>query len=172
MKKKIKIILLLAAVAIIPSLNLLNISLVTTNSRIQYSAYDDIVVKTSLVSNISVPDRAFSQPYNIVIHGLNNYTNPGINSSAYQIDVYVEEKTSLGALRFLPIYKPIQFSSTVYYKWHNPLGTVENRTIETTGHHNVFGTWSFRKAELETQRLINNHIVKKIHSDIRKKLNS
>jgi len=172
MKKKTKIILLLASIGVLLISNFLNLSFVKINSQVS-------IVSFSKPNSDKLKDeKTFNNSYQIVFHGLNEFGHSENNSSDSIINVYVEEKTSMGIFRFMPIYKPISINSTGNYKWNNPLkvssnpsGVSESEEFEMSGHLNIFGICSVKDAKEKTQTLIYTSIKNQIKRDIKNKLN-
>jgi hypothetical protein len=173
--KKTKIILLLAGLGTLLVIKISNFSYERTKYEIISSINRNTIKAES--NTTSILAETFDRPYNLVFHGLNNNDSSVINNSDYIIDVYVEEKTSLGFLRFLPLYKPIKISSIVSYKWNNPLkfshriASEEIGSFDIRGNYNIFGTCSSKQAEKKTINFIRESIRKKIKADIQEILN-
>jgi len=172
MKKKTKIILLLTTIGVLLISNFLNLSFVKMNSKVSISSF------SKPTSGKLKTEKTFNNPYQIVFHGLNDFGRSENNSSDYIINVYVEEETSMGIFRFMPIYKPISINSTGNYKWNNPLkvssnpiGVSESEEFEMSGHLNIFGICSVKDAKEKTQTLIYTSIKNQIKRNIKKKLN-
>jgi len=171
MKNKTKIVLLLSGLIILFVIKISDFSFEKTSSVISI-----ISTNTTGSKDTSKIAKTFDRPYHLAFHGLN--VNRGkTNTSDFIIDVYVEEKTSLGFLRFLPIYKPIKINSSISYKWNNPLRSKlahvseETGSFSITGNNNLFGTSSTERAEKKTINLIQENIAKKIEADIQMILN-
>jgi hypothetical protein len=171
MKKKTKIILLITIGVLVIS-NFLNVSFVKTNYTVSISSF------SKPTSGKLKTKKTFNTPYQIVFHGLNDFSRSKNNSTNHNINVYVEEKSSMGIFRFMPIYKPISINSKVIYKWNNPskvssnpIGVLESEEFEMSGHMNIFGICSVKDAKEKTQTMIYTSIKNQIKRNIKNKLN-
>lgn len=166
-KTMIIVIVIIGIILLIPKTSFFSI----------YKSTSKIEVYNNVASNPVKTKISFIEPYTIVFHGLNDSIDTIKNNSNYNIDVYVEKETSLGSLRYLPIYKPVSFESKVSYKWNypvtdqsNPLQKTEIAKFNISGNYNVFGICTTNKVEQLIENLINNSIRSKIQKDIKKSL--
>lgn len=118
------------------------------------------------------------KPYEIVFYGLNDSIIPTTDHSKYIIKVYVDRNTSLGSLRYLPLFKPVSFTSEVTYKWsapktlnNVPLKEPESGKFDIRGNCNLLGYYSSTKAEQIINELISKSIVDQIQKDLNNRLN-
>lgn len=118
------------------------------------------------------------KPYEIVFHGLNDSIIPVADSSAYKIKVFVDRDTSIGILRYLPIFKPVSFKSEVTYKWKPPITihytnskAPERGKFNISGNCNLLGHFSSNSAEQIINELISKNVMDQIQKDINSRLN-
>lgn len=125
--------------------------------------------------------RYFTKPdksYEIVFYGLGDSIRQIAESSVNIIYVFVESKTSLGMLRYLPFYKPVSFRSNISYKWNIPESSnytdsmvIQSGELYINGNYNLFGAYTKTDAEKLINELINNSIRTQIQKDIKSRLN-
>jgi len=177
MKKKTKIILLVLLVIFVLSLfTNLNISLhkssysVTTYSISNTERFDSI-------KNGEFLEKA--DPYIIVFHGLRDNNTEDLDNSKNILKVYVNKQTSVGLLRFIPIVKPITFSSSISYRWFTQVNRLTKQTsisdsgsFEIRGKYNLYGFYSVKTAEQLVLDVIDEQVKKKIKDDLFKRLNN
>lgn len=171
MKNKKSIILLLALAILFLALNILTFSVGRTSS--------EVIVSFESQEKTSTPIVALDKPLEIFYHGLNDLSDQVLDSDAYRIDVFVEQNTSMGIFRYLPIYKPVSFESNVSYTWNWPIdiGDTFSQEAETgefdiSGNYSFLGPFSKSTAEHAIDELISKSIKTKIETDIKERLNT
>ena len=169
--KKNTILLLLAITILFFALNFLTFSVGRTSS--------EIIVSYEKQEKISTPIVELDKPFEIFYHGLNDLSDQVLDSAVYRIDVFVEQNTSLGFFRYLPIYKPVSFESNVSYTWNWPIdiGDTFSQEGETgkfdiSGNYSFLGSFSKSTAEHAIDKLISKRIKSKIETDIKGRLNT
>lgn len=173
MLNKKNIFLFLAVAILFFALNFLTFSVGRTSS--------EIIVSYENQEKISTPIVELDKPFEIFYHGLNDLSDQVLvlDSAAYRIDVFVEQSTSLGFFRYLPIYKPVRFESNVSYTWNWPidLGDTFSQQGETgkfdiIGNYSFLGSFSKSTAEHAIDKLISKSIRTKVETDIKERLST
>lgn len=117
-----------------------------------------------------------TKPYRITIHGLSDDSNTSNNESKGDINVYATKSNSVGLLRFIPIFKPINFSSTISYRWVTPLhkniqsSNSNSGSFEMRGRYYIFGICSPKRAKQVVLNNIFEQAQNQIKEDIKKKI--
>jgi hypothetical protein len=169
MKKNI--IILVAIAILFFALNFLTFSVGRTSSEV-------IVFHEGQEKSLNAVVE-LDRPFEIFYHGLNDLSDQVLDSSAYRIDVFVEQNTSLGILRYLPIYKPVSFESNVTYRWNSPIAIedahsqiAETGEFDIRGNYSFLGSFSKSTVEHAIDDLINKSTKTKIEKDIKERLNT
>ena len=173
MLNKKNIFLFLAIAILFFALNFLTFSVGRTSS--------EIIVSYENQEKISTPIVELDKPFEIFYHGLNDLSDQVLvlDSAAFRIDVFVEQSTSLGFFRYLPIYKPVSFESNVSYTWNWPidLGDTfsqqgEAGKFDISGNYSFLGSFSKSTAEHAIDKLISKSIRTKVETDIKERLST
>lgn len=145
---------------------------------ISYRQISSEVITYNFSSENMIKKLDIDSPYQIVFYGLDDYIQPIADSSAYIIKVYVDRNTSMGILRYLPLFKPVSFKSEVSYKWDNPnimgsvlSGSPESGKFDIEGKCNLLGYFTSTRAEQIINELINKSITVHVQNDLNHKLN-
>jgi len=189
-RKNIVRILIIIPLGIIFLCNFLNLSF--NNSNAKYNINYESLDKLSNGKSNGVLSDAQNITSTATSFGISiNKNTQSINSKDFNSDKGVQvinfdnksavllytKSTSIGLTRFLPFYKPINFSSKIIVRWNvngNDSDSVHllsrDETINIKGHMNIVGICTASTAKQLINDLISSETKKIIDTDINRKL--
>lgn len=132
-----------------------------------YSINSRIGVHSETMNRDSIMHQSDISDYYLIFHGIDYQTKT--SNAGIPIDVYIDKKTTVSLLRFMPFYKPVKLKSRVTYRWnipgHNP-STENKNSFEIEGKYVVKGLSSSKMVSQNISALINQNIVNHITKEI------
>jgi len=189
-KKKIVWLLIIIPLGIIFLCNLLNVSF--NNSKAKYNIHYESLDKLSNGKSNGVLSDAQNNTSTIKSFGISiNKNTQSINSKDFNSDkgvqiinfdnkspvLFYTKSSSIGLTRYIPFYKPINFSSKIIVRWNvngNDSDSIHllsrDETINIKGHINIVGICTPSTAKQLINDLISSETKKIIDTDINNKL--
>ncbi|MCU4166135.1 hypothetical protein [Carboxylicivirga caseinilyticus] len=166
-KKSIKIGLLIV-------IGLLLIGKFTNISYQKTSYHESISSYSSADSEAEDSIISFNEPYEIVLHGLDTIDNERTNPDCYLIHVYVEQKSSIGKLIYMPFYKPISIEAEGVFSWKNPSSQkpIHTENFDMSAQLNILGSCSVKEARQKANEHLYTSIQKHIKRVVTDKIKS
>nr|WP_321406199.1 hypothetical protein [uncultured Carboxylicivirga sp.] len=170
MKKKTFKITLLIIIGLLLIGKFTNISYQKTSYHESISSYSkaDSDTEDSIIG--------FNEPYEIILHGLDTTDDKNINPDCYPIHVYVDQKSSIGKLIYMPFYKPISIEAEGTFSWKNPSSTqqtpMHTENFDMKGQLNILGSCSVEEARQKANEHLYTSIQKHIKRVVSDKIKS
>lgn len=145
----------------------------TGNNTSKINAHDKLSY-----SNHPCFDLATLEEINLLVSGFD--TEP-IEVETIETPIIVETAhvTSIGITRFLPLFKPIKFTSNNTYSWHAnacyrgiPYSIIGSGSLEITGTNRIFGICSGKRAKKIIEQIALKEIQKTVFKEVSDKFDS
>lgn len=118
----------------------------------------------------------------IVFYGFNKekeYLMDSLKNGKNSIKVFVKNDLNIGLARYIPLIKPIDFSSKMKYSWdysikeNHSITTVKGSgSIDTSGSKNIYGICSAKQAKKLIEQKIIDDAKKTVIADVNNKVKS